>query len=187
MIDHPYFWSSATHRTCSALSHQGKTVRPKHSRARSQEDAPVRGPYSSFLELDPRSRSRVSGLTEVQPGVAYQSRWQMAARSLEPSSGPKLLLSSGQGKLTATVVHSKKPDAQLQRHHVGERHHPGLTEPEGRQGVPPATAQPDRGGHLPAPPRSAPPRRLGPGSRPGRSPGPEDLRSCPPLPPRGSA
>lgn len=66
------------------------------------------GSYCSFLELDLRNGSRAPGLISSR-------------ESLLTFPGPKLLLSSGYGKLTATVLHIKKPDARLQRHHVEER------------------------------------------------------------------
>lgn len=55
-----YVWSSATHRSCSSLSHQEKTVKPKN-RVRGLEA--THGSFGSFLELDPRGGSRAPGLT----------------------------------------------------------------------------------------------------------------------------
>lgn len=148
-------------------------------------------PNSSFLELDPGTAAalRASG-----PAGRAAGRWQHALQSHPPA--PKLLLSSRQGKLTATALHRKKPDAQLQRHHAGKRQALGLIEPEGRQGVPGAAALPDghsavsqagRGGHLTCSAPVSVSKATRSRVRPGRGPGPEEILSCPPLPPRGSA
>lgn len=67
-----------------------------------------RGSYCSFLELDPRNGSCALGLISSRESHLI-------------CPGPKLLLSSGYSKLSAIVLHIKKPDARLQRHHVEER------------------------------------------------------------------